>query len=143
MYKSVLVPLDIHDPENCAQILEQLPHLCAGAETKVQLLTVLPQDESLGWAKQFVPEGFVDGLIEDATNLLENMAQSLRDLDIVSCVMVTSGNTYVETLRIAEQQRADLIVIGSGRDELKDFLLGPSAARIVRHADCSVLVVRS
>ncbi|MCK5168128.1 MAG: universal stress protein, partial [Rhodospirillaceae bacterium] len=27
--------------------------------------------------------------------------------------------------------------------DLKDFLLGPNAARIVRHADCSVLVVRN
>ncbi len=32
--------------------------------------------------------------------------------------------------------------IGSHRPELKDYLLGPNAARVVRHANCSVLVVR-
>ena len=26
--------------------------------------------------------------------------------------------------------------------ELKDFLIGPNASRVTRHADCSVLVVR-
>ena len=47
------------------------------------------------------------------------------------------------TLDMAKDMSADLIVVSSGRDDLKDFLLGPNAARIVRHADCSVLVVRN
>lgn len=37
---------------------------------------------------------------------------------------------------------ADLIVIGSHRPEMGDFLLGPNAARVVRHSKVSVLVVR-
>lgn len=37
---------------------------------------------------------------------------------------------------------ADLIVMASQRPELKDYLLGPNAARVVRHAEQSVLVVR-
>lgn len=28
------------------------------------------------------------------------------------------------------------------RPALKDYLLGPNAARVVRHSNCSVLVVR-
>ncbi|MCP3869045.1 MAG: universal stress protein, partial [Gammaproteobacteria bacterium] len=28
------------------------------------------------------------------------------------------------------------------RPELKDFLLGPNAAKVVRHAECPVLVIR-
>jgi nucleotide-binding universal stress UspA family protein len=35
-----------------------------------------------------------------------------------------------------------VIVLASHRPELKDYLLGPNAARVVRHAKCSVLVVR-
>ena len=38
---------------------------------------------------------------------------------------------------------ATLIVIGAHRPDLKDYLLGPHAARVVRHAECSVLVVRA
>jgi nucleotide-binding universal stress UspA family protein len=33
-------------------------------------------------------------------------------------------------------------VVGAHRQDLKDYLLGPNAARVVRHADCSVYVVR-
>ena len=43
---------------------------------------------------------------------------------------------------MADETNADLIVMASHRPELKDFLLGPNAARVVRHANCSVLVVR-
>jgi len=33
-------------------------------------------------------------------------------------------------------------VLASHRPDLKDYLLGPNAARVVRHADRSVFVVR-
>ena len=42
----------------------------------------------------------------------------------------------------ARENGADLIVMASHRPELKDYLLGPNSARVVRHAECSVLVVR-
>ncbi|MEP3300223.1 MAG: universal stress protein, partial [Pseudoruegeria sp.] len=38
--------------------------------------------------------------------------------------------------------KADLIVIGAHRPDFKDYLLGPNAARVVRHSECSVYVVR-
>ena len=41
-----------------------------------------------------------------------------------------------------EAYKPDLIVMASHRPELKDYLIGPNAARVVRHADCSVQVVR-
>jgi universal stress protein F len=43
---------------------------------------------------------------------------------------------------LAEELHADLIVLGSHGYQLVDRLLGTTAARIVNHARCSVLVVR-
>ena len=37
---------------------------------------------------------------------------------------------------------AEMIVMASHRPEMKDFLLGPNAARVVRHAKRSVTVIR-
>ena len=56
--------------------------------------------------------------------------------------IVATGNVYEEVLRVAETDSAYLIVIGSHRPALRDYLLGPNAARVVRHASCSVYVVR-
>ena len=41
-----------------------------------------------------------------------------------------------------EAAGAELIVMASHRPELRDYLIGPNAARVMRHADASVLVVR-
>ena len=55
---------------------------------------------------------------------------------------IRHGSVYGEILRYARDVQADLIVMASHKPELKDFLLGPNAAHVVRHADCSVWVVR-
>lgn len=56
---------------------------------------------------------------------------------------VLHGTIYDEILRAADRLQVDVIVIGSHRPELKDYLLGPNAARVVRHARQSVFVVRT
>jgi nucleotide-binding universal stress UspA family protein len=46
-----------------------------------------------------------------------------------------------ETVKAAQTIKADLIVIGSHHPQLKDYLLGPNAAKVVRHPDRSAMVV--
>ncbi|MCC2654076.1 MAG: universal stress protein UspA, partial [Microvirga sp.] len=48
-----------------------------------------------------------------------------------------------EVLDEAEQTGADLVVVGSHRPTMATYLLGSNASTIVRHAKCSVLVVRA
>ena len=55
---------------------------------------------------------------------------------------VAHGTIYDEIMKAANALKCDLIVMASHRPELKDYLLGPNAARVVRHARQSVFVVR-
>ena len=48
----------------------------------------------------------------------------------------------VLVLRTAKDEAASLIVIGSHRPSMRDLLIGPNAAHVVRQAACSVFVVR-
>jgi universal stress protein F len=50
-----------------------------------------------------------------------------------------SGRTILDW---AEANAVDCIVIASHRPGLQDYLLGSTAGRVVRHARCSVHVVR-
>jgi universal stress protein F len=43
---------------------------------------------------------------------------------------------------MAEKINADLIIMPAHRLKLQDYLLGTNTAKVVRHALCSVLVVR-
>jgi nucleotide-binding universal stress UspA family protein len=63
------------------------------------------------------------------------------DLD-PSILVAHGGSIYAEILGIAEEAAADLVVVGSHRPAMKDYLLGTNAARVVRQARCSVLVAR-
>jgi nucleotide-binding universal stress UspA family protein len=66
----------------------------------------------------------------------------VREANVQASVEVGSGQTHRAILAAAEERNVDLIVVASHRPGLQDFLLGSTAARVVRHATCSVLVKR-
>lgn len=54
-----------------------------------------------------------------------------------------SGHAAEQILRVAEDEGADLIVMGSrGLNEWKALMLGSVSDHVVHHAPCSVLIVR-
>lgn len=56
---------------------------------------------------------------------------------------VLTGAAAAEIVRFARESRCDLIVIGThGRTGVRHLVLGSVAERVVREADCPVLVVR-
>jgi nucleotide-binding universal stress UspA family protein len=57
--------------------------------------------------------------------------------------IVRFGSVYKEILAYAKTIGADLIVMGSHEPSVGDYLLGGNAARVVRHATCSVHIVRT
>ncbi len=57
--------------------------------------------------------------------------------------MFRFGAVYHEVLSEAEAWGADLIIVGSHRPSVATYLIGSNAKTIVRHAKCSVLVVRT
>ena len=53
------------------------------------------------------------------------------------------GDAAAEIVRVAAEQKADLIVISShGRTGLGRMIFGSTAEAVVRHASCPVLVVK-
>ena len=55
---------------------------------------------------------------------------------------MAQGSIYHGIRRLADKLECDAIVLADHRPELRDYLLGPNASRVVRHANQSVLVVR-
>ena len=48
-----------------------------------------------------------------------------------------------EIVRVAEDERSDLIVLGThGRTSVKDFFVGSTAERVVKNANCAVLAIK-
>ncbi len=82
--------------------------------------------------------------VEHAKAELSAMVEAAIGADANATVrhIVGVGTAYHEVLRAANKGGADLVVLGAHRPDLRDYLLGPNAARVVRHARCSVYVVR-
>ena len=136
MYKTILVPLDVaHLPQGKLTIDMAIAH--ASDETRIVLLNVI--EEIPGWASVAIPTEIIQKSTTDAQEELKAVANaSGRKMD----VMVRTGHSYSTILDVAEEIESDLIIIASHRPGLQDFFLGSTAAKVVRHAPCSVLVVR-
>lgn len=136
MFKTILVPIDMgHVVEGKSVIDLAVEHAADGA--KIILLNVI--EEVPNWAAINLPADLLDKSIEAARNELKAIANaSGRKME----VEVRTGHSYNTILDVAEDKGVDLIIIASHRPGLQDFFLGSTAAKVVRHATCSVLVVR-
>ena len=140
MYRRILLAVDLADEAAAPKGLPETLELanCSGAE--VRLVNVQPLLPAT--FMEFVPADFDAEQESRAREALASIAaRTPLPKERLSCV-VASGGIYHELLREASEWSADLIVIGSHRPVMSDYLLGSNAKAIVRHALCSVLVVR-
>lgn len=141
MYKHILLPIDLGQESSWKKALPTALSLCKNFDATLHVLTVTP-DFGMSIVGQYFPEGYEKEVAEKIlTQLHDFVDEHVPDTVPVQHV-VGEGSVYEVILKIAEDVSADLIVMGSHRPELKDYLLGPNAARVVRHANCSVMVVR-
>lgn len=69
------------------------------------------------------------------------IAERVGDSDDATRVIL-SGHPGPTISEYAEQVGADCIIVGSHKPGMQDYLLGSTAARVVRHAPCAVHVLR-
>jgi nucleotide-binding universal stress UspA family protein len=87
------------------------------------------------------PEGVERTLGDLARGELEAAAKTLPP-SLVERVQIAIGMPWRAICDAAKQDGADLIVVGSHGYGGVDRLIGTTAAKVVNHADCSVLVSR-
>ncbi|WP_298849336.1 universal stress protein [uncultured Ruegeria sp.] len=75
------------------------------------------------------------------TAVTEKLSPLLNNLDNAS-IEIVEGHAGRGILDYADTQKIDCIVIASHQPGLQDYLLGSTAARVVRHAHCAVHVIR-
>ena len=138
---NILLPVDLADQKSWAAALRVALELVRLHGAKLHVVSVLPDFGMSVVGSHFRPDFEKEALKSFGTALRDWVAAHVPDdVDVVPHVL--HGSIYDEILRAADKLDADLIVIGSHRPALKDYLLGPNAARVVRHARQSVYVVR-
>jgi len=136
MYKNILVPIDTGHIVEGKSIID-LAAQYANDDAKITLLNVV--EDIPNWAAVNLPADLIDKSIETVQS---EMKAIVTASGIKMDVEVRTGHSYNTILDVAEEKNADLIIIASHRPGLQDYFLGSTAAKVVRHATCSVLVVR-
>ncbi|MGD2172045.1 MAG: universal stress protein [Gammaproteobacteria bacterium] len=136
MYKTILVPIDLaHVAEGKAIIDVAEQQAAEGA--KIILLNVI--EDIPNWAAAEIPKEIVDQSRENVRSEIEGIASASG---IKMDTEIRNGHASNTILEVAKERDADLIIIASHRPGLQDYFLGSTASKVVRHANCSVLVVR-
>ncbi len=141
MYKNILLPVDITHNGSSRQSLAVGIEYAQAFGSKIHLMTVIP-DSGMSMVSQYFSKDAVSRIIESSNDILQDFAKSNIPDGVKVKFIVTTGNVYESIINAAKKIDADLIIMSAHRPELKDYLLGPNAARVVRHSDRSVLVVR-
>ncbi|MDB5569769.1 MAG: universal stress protein UspA [Hyphomicrobiales bacterium] len=141
MFKTILVPVDLSDLEVATPAIDAAVRMAEWSGAALRLVNV----------QQLLPATYMDYVPADFDAQQREWAQA--ELSKVTARIplpservsgtVRVGGIYPEILAEAEDWGADLIVIGSHRPAMSTYLLGSNAKTVVRHARCSVLVVRT
>jgi nucleotide-binding universal stress UspA family protein len=135
MYRKVLVPMAL-DHGLSAQTLK-IAQALAGETGEIIALHVY--EEPNGSVAAYLDAGVVE---EGYARAKAQLTQKLTGMDAVKGEII-KGHTYRTIIDYAATNAIECIVIGSHKPGLSDYLLGSTAARVVRHAPCAVHVHRS
>lgn len=141
MYKNILLPIDLSEESSWRKPLQVAIDMCQKNDAMLRVMTVVP-DFGMSIVAQYFPKNYEKEVAQKTLQQLRDFVKEHVPDSITVKHAVGEGSVYETILRIAKETKTDLIIMESLRPELKDYLLGPNAARVVRHADCSVLVVR-
>lgn len=138
MFNRILLPVKLNDPDAWSESLSIASRLASDHAARLTLATIIPhwvdRDADYSWeARKWFERRANSGL-----NAIRAQ-QSHRPCDI----LVHWGSVPGSILDMAEETRADLIVLPAKDPRIGDLFHKPAALRLAGRAACSVMLVRS
>ncbi len=140
MFKNILVAVDLEQDTHIDNLLRVASDMANAQGVKVHLLNVIGAAPAI--VSQYLPESYEKMASEKIEKDLTALAAKVNLAEGAAAISVRFGGVYQEILAHAKKIGADLIIVASHKPNVGDYLLGTTAARVVRHAACSVFVVR-
>jgi len=139
MFERILLAVDLNAMQGAERLADAARLMAGASAAEIHVVNVVPTVGMPMVGAAFGAEYNRDMLNAAMAELEEWSARALPE---GTRAHVLQGTIYDCVIRLSREIGADAIVVGSHRPELRDYLVGPNAARIVRHAEQSVLVVR-
>lgn len=136
MNKTILVAIDLSHKERIEPMLETA-RLLAQDDTKIVLANVVEDIPSYVAAQ--IPSDALGNVQAESLESLNEIAEQTGPNAVAEIRRGHAGNTLLE---IADDMEVDVIIIASHKPGWEDYLIGSTAARVVRHAKCAVYILR-
>lgn len=138
---TILVALDASP--RAAKVLETAVDLAKRTGAKLHLVRAVGLPPEIPMSPFGVsPDGFMQVLVDEAKTQLAAATAGVPAESVLSRE-TRVGTPWVVICEAAKEHKVDLVVIGSHGYSGIDRLLGTTAAKVVNHAECSVLVSRN
>ena len=136
MYSSIVVGTD--GSQTAREAVRQATRLAATVGARIELVSAYePVSEA-------PPQGWSVSPREDVEEALRAAAGDITASGVDVTTYARQGDPAAALLDVAEERRADLIVVGNkGMTGAERFLLGSVPNKVSRHAPCSVLIIRT
>jgi len=150
MATRILATVDLTHTETLERVIAAAVAQTQAHAGELTVLSVVP-DIATGIDYRYAIRGEMGGsqdydlkaVVADALERLNEVVAERVPAGMEVQTIVRHGVVYEQVLAVAGEIEADHIVIGARSRGVGDFLIGTNAARVVRHAHCSVNVVRN
>ncbi len=133
MYNHILIPVAPGHADEYSKAIAAAKALASDG-AKISVLTVI--EEIPAYVETYIPKETMEANLNEALSDLKGAFGDNAETHVIR------GHSANSILIWAEKSGADCIVLSSHRPGLSDYFLGSTASRVVRHAQCSVVVVR-
>jgi nucleotide-binding universal stress UspA family protein len=140
MFKTILVPVDISHIDGTRQALSLAKDVARSRGGKIVLLNII--EEVPNYVAAEIPVEIFAMADDTARQEMVSLAQA-EGLGDDAEIVVLHGHASRDILKFAEERKADMIVMSSHEPGIADYFLGSTSSHVVRHAHCSVLIVRN
>jgi len=146
--KKIMAAIDFSDYS--LEVMETCEMLCRKIGAELVLVNVINQKElnAIKALERFLGdrisiEDVVNKQKLERTDRMHILIQQFGIKDIAYTIVFRVGIPYEELIKVAEDEEAQLVVIGpKGRSDVPGILLGSSAEKLFRHCPVPILSLR-
>ncbi|MEL7255231.1 MAG: universal stress protein [Pseudomonadota bacterium] len=141
MFNTLLLAVDVNDPDGATRCTEAAIATAQHEGATLHILNVVP-DDGMSIVSAALSSDHASDVVSAHEKALRDWATTHVPASVETQIHIARGTVYDQIIKTASELNVDGIFVGAHSPAFKDYLIGPNAARVARHAKQSVFVIR-
>lgn len=141
MFKNIVIPVDLSDKQSIEAVFPPALNFVNAFGSKIHLVHIMP-DFGMKMVEDYLPRHWMSDQKGKYNKLFDEIIKKFVPEGVDVEFFIGRGAIYDQVINYSEKVNADLIMLSAVRPQLRDYMLGPNASKIVRHSSVSVMVIR-